>query len=46
MITLANRTGTTAWAVQKSNLSSWLHMHTRADDIAETILAAACEAGT
>lgn len=44
VITLANRTGTTAWAVQKSNLASWLHMHARADDVAETILAATREA--
>lgn len=41
----ADRTRVGAWAVQKTNLASWLHWHTRADDVAETILTAAREAG-
>ena len=46
VITLANRTVVTAWAVQKARLASWLHWHTRADDVAEAILAAVREAAT
>jgi hypothetical protein len=43
-ITLASGTRVSAWAVQKSNLASWFNRHTRADDVAEAILAAAREA--
>lgn len=41
----ADRTRVGAWAVQKTNLASWFHWHTRADDVVEAILAAARQAG-
>ncbi len=44
-ITRADRTRVGAWAVQKTNLASWFHWRTRADDVVEAILAAAREAG-
>jgi len=36
----------TAWAVQKSTLSGWLHRRTRADEVAGAIMARVREVGT
>jgi len=37
-LAISTRSGTVvAWAVQKSNLASWLHESTRADDVATFI---------
>lgn len=40
-IILANGSLVRAWAVQQTNLASWFHWHTRADDVGDAILAAA-----
>ena len=37
-ITIRTRSGAVvAWAVQKSNLTTWLHRRTRADEVARVI---------
>jgi hypothetical protein len=38
MITRAGARPVVAWAVQKSNIASWSHKRTRADEVAELII--------